>query len=472
MVDNAQMFPDAIPARLAALLAEVQRLHAENSQLRQDLETAQQRIAELEQEKQQLRTELNNLKQAPFRPKRRKTREKTPANEGASSKKRRGRAAGHPGSGRKRPAQIDRTEQIPVGAHCPDCGELLTGAGVTRERIIEDIEPVRPPQVTCYEIERRWCPHCRAYKESPVTAALPRHRVGFHVMLFVVYQKVAVGLSYGKIRHELRTYFGLTLSKGELSNIVDEVATLFGPAYTRLIDLLRQQARVHVDETGWRINGVNHWLWVFVNDVITLYVVSHSRGSKVPKALLGADFAGSVVSDFYSAYNPLDYEKGKCWSHLLRDSHALVDDRAPPDSERQHFHQQLHQLFLDMGLALEQVKLDDGARANMAQEMRQRLQAFAQQAWTDADCQRLAKRILKHLDELLLWLRDPEVNATNNTAERALRPAVVTRKTSFGSHSKKGALDFARLLSLIRTWEQQGLDFFAHAHQLLAPSCS
>lgn len=472
MLDNAAVFPDAIPAHLAALHAEVQKLRVENAELRQALETAQQRIAELEQEKQQLRTELNNLKQAPFRPKRRKTRTQTPSNEVAANKKRRGRAAGHKGSGRKRPTQIDRTEQIPVGPHCPDCGELLTGAGVTRERIIEDIEPVRPPQVTCYEIERRWCPHCRTYKEAPVTAALPRHRVGFHVMLFVVYQKVALGLSYGKIRHELRTYFGLTLSKGELSNLVAEVAELFGPAYTRLIDLLRQQTHVHVDETGWRINGINHWLWVFVNDVITLYVVSHSRGSKVPKALLGANFTGSVVSDFYSAYNPLDYDKGKCWSHLLRDSHALVEGRAPPDTERQNFHQQLHQLFLDMGLALEQVKLDDAARENVAREMRQRLQAFAQQAWTDADCQRLAKRILKHLDELLLWLRDPEVDATNNAAERALRPAVVTRKTSFGSHSKKGALDFARLLSLIRTWEQQGLDFFAHAHQLLAPSGS
>lgn len=359
-----------------------------------------------------------------------------------------------------------------MGLHCPDCGELLTGAGVTRERIIEDIEPVRPSQVTCYKIERRWCPRCQSYKEAPVSAALPRHRVGFHVMLFVVYQKVALGLSYGKIRHELRTYFGLTLSKGELSNLVAEVAALFGPAYKRLIDLLRQQTHVHVDETGWRINGINHWLWVFVNDVITLYVVSHSRGSKVPKALLGADFEGSVVSDFYSAYTPLDYDKGKCWAHLLGDSHALLEGRAPPDAERQSFHQQLHQLFLDMGLALEQVKLDDAAREHVVQEMRQRLQAFAQQAWTDADCQRLAKRILKHLDELVLWLHDPEVDATNNAAERALRPAVVTRKTSFGSHSKKGALDFARLLSVICTWEQQGQDFFSTAHGLLSQSCS
>ncbi len=343
---------------------------------------------------------------------------------------------------------------------------------MTRQRVVEDIEPVRPTQATAYEIERRWCPVCRTYQEAPVTAALPHHRLGLHVMLFVVYQKVVVGLSYGKIRHELSTYFGLRVSKGELSNLVAEVAARFGPAYTRLIALLRQQAAVHIDETRWRINGDNHWLWVFVNDVITLYIVSHSRGSKVPKALLGADFDGSIISDFYSAYAPLDYEKGKCWAHLLRDAHDLLTGQPLPAAERVTFKEQLHQLFLEMGLALEQAALDMTARQARYQEMQTRLQAFAEQAWTDPDCHRLARRILKYRDELLLWLRDPQVAATNNAAERALRPAVVTRKTSFGSHSKLGALDFARLLSVIKTWEQQGHDFFSFAYQQLAPSAS
>lgn len=205
--------------------------------------------------------------------------------------------------------------------------------------------------------------------------------------------------------------------------------------------------------------------------MITLYVVSHSRGSKVPQALLGAEFDGSIISDFYSAYAPLDYEKGKCWAHLLRDAHDLVTGPAPP-AERVKFKEQLHQLFLEMGLALEQAALDMTARQALYQEMQTRLQAFAEQLWTDPDCHRLADRILKYRDELLLWLRAPQVAATNNAAERALRPAVVTRKTSFGSHSKLGSLDFARLRSVIKTWEQQGSDFFSFAYQQLAPSRS
>lgn len=75
-------------------------------------------------------------------------------------------------------------------------------------------------------------------------------------------------------------------------------------------------------------------------------------------------------------------------------------------------------------------------------------------------CRQLAARIERYLEDLLVWLVNPAVAPDNNAAERALRPAVVTRKTSFGSRSKQGAQAFARLRSLIQTWERQGLDFF------------
>ena len=231
-----------------------------------------------------------------------------------------------------------------------------------------------------------------------------------------------------------------------------------------------KQAAIHVDETGWRIEGQNHWLWVFVNELVALYVISHSRGSKVPNALLGKHFEGVVISDFFSAYSPLDMEKAKCWVHLLRDSHDLTKGEPPPDSERVQFHQQLHQLSLDMGLALEEAAADEAMRTAISQEMREKLHAFAGTSWSDPDCQRLAKRILKHLDELLVWLTNPAVSPDNNQAERALRPAVVTRKTSFGSRSKAGAHAFARLLSIIQTWHRQGLDFFDNAKATFAQS--
>lgn len=448
--------------KLEAALIEMQ---AENQRLRSLLSETQAQLGQLIVEQQRLEEEVKESKQKPFK-------SNAQSDGPPGQKKKRGRPVGHKGSGRKRPERVDYTEFIPVGERCPDCDCAFTGKGVERERTIEDIEPVRPTIVTRYIIERRWCPGCRTYKESPVTAALPNHRLGLHVMLFVVYQKIALGLSYPKIKRELLTYFGLAVTTTTLINIVAEVARMFGPAYARLIGLMRQQAAIHIDETTWPVDGKRHWLWIFINDVVTLYVISRSRGSKVPKALLGNDFSGVVISDFFSAYSPLEVEKAKCWTHLLRASHALTKGQPPPETERGQFHQQLHHLFLDMGLALEQALADETGREQLYQDMHDQLLAFAKRDWTDPDCQRLAARIIKHLDELLVWLRHPDVEPDNNKAERALRPAVVTRKTSFGSRSKQGAHAFAQLLSLIRTWESQGLDFFDTAKSSLSNSGS
>jgi broad specificity phosphatase PhoE len=337
--------------------------------------------------------------------------------------------------------------------------------------VVEDIVLVRPTVITKYVIERRWCPSCRTYHEDAVTQALPRHRLGLHVLLFVVYQKVALGLSYGKIQRELRSYFGLTISAGELPSMVAQVAALFGPTYARLLEVMRQQAAIHIDETSWRVEGVPHWLWVFVNDVVALYVVSRSRGSKVPQALLGPDFDGVVISDFFSAYSPLEVEKAKCWAHLLRDSHDNAKGQ-DAESERTRFHRTLHALFVEMGLALEQVQADPAGRERVYDQMRMRLWQFATEHWRSWQCQQLAERIKKYLDDLVVWLKDPAVDPTNNAAERALRGAVVTRKTSLGSRSKRGAQAFARLLSIIMTWERQGKDFLTIAHQALVDARS
>jgi transposase len=463
---------DPLLAELAALRADLATVRAEREQLRgvladvladlalvrAQLADTQAQLAAVEAERQQTRQELLDLKRKPFTA-RSRSDETTPP-------KPRGRAAGHVGSGRPRPTRIDHTQAIPAPDTCPDCGTAFTGAGTTRDRVVEDIDLVRPTVITRYVIERRWCPQCRRYHEDALTQALPRHRLGLHVLLFVVYQKVALGLSYSKIQHELRTYFGLTISVGELPGIVAEIAALFGPAYARLLHLMRQQAAIQVDETSWRVDGVPHWLWVFVNDVVALYVVSRSRGSKVPQALLGPDFDGVVISDFFSAYSPLEVEKAKCWSHLLRDSHEYAKGQ-DAESERTHFHRTLHALFVEMGLALEQVQVDPAGREQVYDEMREKLGRFASQHYRTWQCQQLAARITKYLDDLVVWLLNPAVEATNNAAERALRGAVVTRKTSFGSRSKRGAHAFARMLSIIMTWERQGKDFFTTAHQAL-----
>jgi hypothetical protein len=209
---------------------------------------------------------------------------------------------------------------------------------------------------------------------------------------------------------------------------------------------------LHVDEPGWRVDGVNHWLWVFVNDAVALYLVSASRGRKVPKAILGADFGGTVISDFFSAYSPLPVTKATCWAHLLRDSHDLPQ-WAPAGDERHRFHERLHGLFLAMGLAVAEVAADETARAEVRRAMRADLATFTRGPWDQADCQRLANRISNTLDDVTVWLADPAVAPTNPPqADRRARapasgghPQDLIRQPVQGG----GAHAFAGVLSLV-----------------------
>lgn len=447
-----------------SLLKELETLKQELGLLHKQLLAKEEEQAHLEAANARLQYQLNELKQKPFK-------RSKPKDKGSKPRKPKpkGRRKGHKGSGRKKPTRVDKTVRIEAGSHCPECGGTFSSTQVERTRDVVDIEPIRPTVNTRYIIERGWCPNCRKYHESPVSDALPSHRFGLQLMLFVVYQKVALGLSYSKIKTELSLYFGLRISRGELSNIVSQVSRLFGPTYADLLHLMRQQMVLHIDETGWKVDGDNHWLWVFINDVVALFVLSKSRGSKVPAALLGNEFDGTIISDFFSAYSPLNVNKAKCWAHLLNDSHELTKGRPPPDpsSERVLFHRELHQLYLAMGIALLEVEADETTREQLHINMRNQLQVFAQKSWQDADCVRLAKRIHKYLDELVVWLANPDVAPDNNAAERALRPAVVTRKTSFGSRSKMGAQAFARLLSIIMSWDKQDISFFEQGENIL-----
>lgn len=167
----------ALQTELARVRGEREQLHAvladvlaELAQLGVELAQTQAQLAAVKAERQEVHQELVDLKRKPFAAQRRI--------DDVPSTKPRGRPVGHPGSGRSQPLRIDHTPPIPVGQTCPDCGSAFRGAGTSRERVIEDIDLVRPTIVTKYVIERRWCPQCRAYREDAVTTALPRYRLG------------------------------------------------------------------------------------------------------------------------------------------------------------------------------------------------------------------------------------------------------------------------------------------------------
>ena len=77
---------------------------------------------------------------------------------------------------------------------------------------------------------------------------------------------------------------------------------------------------------------------------------------------------------------------------------------------------------------------------------------------SDPDNQRLLNELGRHHDRgnLLRFLHEPEIEPTNNAAERALRPAVIARKVSQCSKNEQGATAYAAFKSVIRTMIKRG----------------
>lgn len=215
---------------------------------------------------------------------------------------------------------------------------------------------------------------------------------------------------------------------------------------------------IHADETGWRIGTLSAWLWVFANQEITVYTIRQSQGHQVVLDILGTEFEGVLVSDCFLAYDAkalAGWLKQKCVGHLLRN---LSEIEASKTGRAVCFARDVTAL-LRQALALKKEKptLDAETFAQRAAALEVRLDTLIDQKrrMTDPDNLRFAKRLRKQRPHLFRFLYVDELDATNNLAERRLRPAVVTRKTSGCNRVADGAETHAILSSVLVTCRQQ-----------------
>ena len=262
---------------------------------------------------------------------------------------------------------------------------------------------------------------------------------------------------------------GLKVSPAAVNKQMGRLSKWLEGEYDRLKLVLRAAGVVHADETGWRIDGQNGYLWTLTNDTHTLYHVNRSRSGKVIADLLGEAFGGTLISDFYAVYDQFDCPQQKCLTHLLRELRDTVGKN--PKLADHVFFRRCKSLTQEMlRLKQRQTTLSKSAYAGQVKSVETRLGNLGRKEWNQADADRLSGRLRKYRDKLTTFLHDPQVDGTNNAAERALRPAVVMRKITGGSRSESGAQAWAILASVMRTAEQQGHDLVKTIKTLLRAS--
>jgi transposase len=397
-------------------------------------------------------------------------------------RKKPGRPEGHPAALRPVPAKIDVHQPVPLPvdpqgkSSCPHCRTRLSDVR-GHERLVEEIIPAKL-LTTCYHTESGYCPCCRKRIESraaeqPPASDLPHAQLGLNALATAAVMRVCYRLPLRQVSSLLAQLPGLKVSAGGVSRQINRLGQWLEGQYHRLKLVLRAAGVVYADETSWRTDGRNGYLWTLTNDSHTLYHVDRSRAGRVLADLLGDGFGAegrsTLVSDFYGVYDRIGGARAsrqKCNTHLLRELKETVGRR--PELASHAFFKRCKRLVKEMlELKRRREQLTAEAYAHQVGLAEKRLEKLAALRWGDADADRLAARLSKHRKSLTTFLHKAEVEPTNNAAERALRPAVVMRKITGGSRSRRGARAWSILASVMRTAQQQGRDVLETLKTLL-----
>lgn len=429
-----------------------------------------QRIAELEAENAELRKRIAQLEHQvqQFLQRRKRSSKRGTPRQGTPNDRRRKKHRKHPGS--FRPDPPPDTVFIEHDVHpnqCTHCGsDDLEATKDFEDHIVADIPE---PKLEWHRYRRHVyrCRCCAKTCQGRGDLELPGSHIGPRARLLTAYSRAHLGISLGKTQNLLHDFFNLTVSRAGLLGHLRWAGQLFEPIVEELFERLRNSPVVQGDETGWRINGQTAWAWCFRDPTLALFLIDRHRSHDIIVRVLGESFAGTLVSDFYAAYNGFDCPKQRCLVHLLRELAKLREEL--PWQSVQAFIQPLLTLFQD---AIQLGKDRDRLSANAFSQARQNIHDRFDDLILGCrsrhpDCVRIWKRLFKHCDELFTFLDDPRVPADNNGCERDIRSLAAARNDGGVHRAEWSAAAFARIKSVIVTGFKNGVRFIHYGLEVV-----
>lgn len=371
---------------------------------------------------------------------------------------------GHKGSRRALvpPERVDEVREVwPERCeHCEkglDSGVRLEVGDAVLHQVVE-VPPVRA-HVTEYRMHTQCCPHC----EWATLASLPD---GVPTTTFGPRLQAVVSISTGVFRLSKRTavaflgsLFGVDLALGSVTACEQRTSEVLAAPVESARRYVEGQAVAYVDETGWREARNRAWVWVAVTSFVTIFLVHARRNTGAARQLLGR-FAGILVTDRWSAYEdwPLSMRQ-LCWAHQLRYFTAFSECRGAAGLIGKKLLDLTHQMFRWWHRVRDGTLARSTFQANM-RPVRIEIERLLDEGTRcgHSKVEGTCRAMLKLAPALWTFVRVEGVEPTNNTAERAIRPSVLMRKISFGTHSEDGSRFVERMLTVAATLKQQGRD--------------
>ena len=425
--------------------------------------------AEIERLRKQLEEALRSLKRqaAPFSKGKPKSDPKRPGRKGGAD-------YGHRAF-RAVPDRVDEKIAVPLPKRCPDCGGQVIHDS-TQPQFQEDI--VRQTIVRRFDIEIGHCVGCRGHVQGrhPLQTSdalgAARVQVGPQALTLAAHLTKQMGISHERAAQVLEWGYGLEVGRSALCRAMTRLGKKAEPTYQELQTVVRHSLINQLDETGWRVAAHLEWLWVCVSAEVTIYAILPGRGFAQAASILGEDYAGFLNHDGWQPYYRfVDAFHQTCLSHLIRRCKDMIETAS---AWAARFPQAVMQTLLE-GLTLRDRYQREEISWHGLQVATGLLAAHMERllakTFRDPANRRLAKHLRHEQPWLFTFLHCPGIEATNNAAERALRPAVVARKTWGGNRTENGAKTQQILISILTTCRQQGKDSFDRITELfLSPT--
>ena len=299
---------------------------------RQQLEQTNKRVETLQKELEEILEKLRKLSERssqnssqPSSADRFKKKSKPKNFSNPPKGKKRGPKYGHSGKTRNSFKTVDQHVELTLES-CPKCGTDLNRVGDVAPKINQIAELVsKLVEVWEYQRPLYECPECgwRGYAPLPIGC---REDFSYGGMLSSLVGWLGYGghLSWAKQRFLVEKILEIPLSQGSLAKMHQWFCQSLYPSYEQWWKLIQQPGVRCLDETSYRVNGVNYWMWVATSSSVCILFLAPSRSSSEVESLLGKDFNGILSSDCWSAYSPQKAsKKQKCLAHIERELKGL-----------------------------------------------------------------------------------------------------------------------------------------------------
>jgi transposase len=342
---------------------------------------------------------------------------------------------------------------------CPCCGGAVRPNG-DKVRVVQQVEVQKPPiTVEEHTGPEFWCDHCARGFTAPMPTHIERGGlVGPQLTALIAFMKGVCHASFSTIRKFLRDVVGVTISRGQLSDILRKVSAALDKPYEELLNLLPTEDLLNVDETGHHENGKRWWTWCLRAELFTLFHIDAHRSADVLMDLLGQEFKGVLGCDYFSAYRrymkECSVEVQFCLAHLIRDVKFLT---TLPDGRDRQYGEDLRVALKDLfDVFHQQSTLVSEVFQKCLEAARDRVLRIGKAGPATRHGQNMQKRFTEHGSAYFTFVTTARVEPTNNLAEQAIRFVVIDRHITQGTRGESGRRFCERMWTVIATCVQRG----------------